>query len=211
MYYLYQMILLIATHNPAKKNEIKKWIAGEIPGIEIVTLDDVGITADPEETGTTFEENAELKAKYYAEKSGLPTLADDGGIVIDALDGEPGVKSKRWLERDASDQELIDYTLERMKDVAGTKRSARFTVVLHFIDPVSGQDIVEKESVEGSISKHQTQTWQPGFPYRAVFKVNHFNKFYDELTPQEHDRINHRRIAIHRLAKKISRQYHSTL
>lgn len=197
------MKILIATHNPAKQSELQKWLRKAIAGIEVVTLDDLHITDDPEETGKTFAENAKLKAEYYAKKSRLPTIADDGGIEIDALNGEPGVISKRWLGHDATDQELIDYTLLRMKDVSPDKRTARFTVVLCFVEPVSGRQVIKTESIEGTISVRPSQTWQPGFPYRAVFKVSHYNKYYDELTPGEHETVNHRHRAIEKLAESI--------
>ena len=90
--------LLIATTNPGKLSEINRFL-GDLP-VELVGLKDAGITDAVEETGSTFEENAILKAKYYCKKSGLPTLADDGGFEIDALDGQPGVKSHRWIHRD---------------------------------------------------------------------------------------------------------------
>jgi len=95
--------------------------------VTLVGLADVGITEAPEETGISFQENAILKAKFYAEKSKLPTLADDGGLEIDALNGEPGVKSHRWIhqDREDTDEELIQYTLDRMKDIVDTNRGAQ--------------------------------------------------------------------------------------
>jgi XTP/dITP diphosphohydrolase len=205
------MQLLIATHNPAKIKELSDGVHEVLPEIDIKTLEDVHISEDPEETGKTFEENALLKAKYYAQKSGLPTLADDGGIMIDALNGEPGVMSKRWLGRDATDQELIDYCLERMRGVAAGKRTARFNVVLCFFDPSINKTIIVTESIEGAIAEKQTDNWPPGFCYRAVFIVYKFRKFYGELSPAEHDQINHRLIAIRRLGKELSTLYHNSL
>lgn len=204
------MKLLIATHNPAKKKEIGEWLGQEIPNVEIITLDYLQIKEDPDETGKTFEENAILKAAFYAEKSGLPSIADDGGLQIDALGGAPGVMSKRWLGRAAPDQELINHTLAMMKEVPPHKRTARFTLVLCFYDPKTNKTLLETESVEGSIATRARDTWRPGFQYRAVFIVKKFGKYYDDLTPQEHATINHRYIAVKRLAKKIRSLYHDS-
>ncbi|MBI1863360.1 non-canonical purine NTP pyrophosphatase [Candidatus Microgenomates bacterium] len=197
------MQLLIATHNPAKKKELTEGLLAVLPDCNITSLDDLGITRDPEETGKTFEENACLKATYYAAQSGLTTLADDGGILIDALNGEPGVLSKRWLGRAATDQELIDYCLKRMMGVPPEKRTARFTVVLCVVDPVTKNMTTVTESIEGFIAETSSKHWSPGFCYRAVFIVKQFNKYFDDLTQQEHEQINHRLIALRRLAKKL--------
>jgi XTP/dITP diphosphohydrolase len=203
------MKLLIATRNPAKKNELERGLNLFIPDGQLITLDDLGITLEPEETGESFESNARLKADYYSKRAGLPTVADDGGIMIDALGGEPGVHSKRWLGRDATDQELIDYTLRRMKGVPPEKRTARFTTVLCFMDPALRRTITVSESLEGMIAETQTTKWQHGFPYRAIFKIKDYDTYYDELTEQQHEMVNHRLKAIRRLAKQLQDQYMS--
>src|SRR3989338_8019507 len=117
--------LLIATHNPAKVTEIKLGLSPLRKfGIKILTISDLKIKDKPEETGKTFEENALLKAKFYAEISKLPTIADDGGVAIKVLNGEPGVKSRMWVGYEATDQELINHTIERLKGKSLSKRSA---------------------------------------------------------------------------------------
>src|SRR3989344_3009105 len=143
-------ILLIATSNPGKLEEIKRFLA-DLP-IELAGLKDVHITETVEETGTTFEENAILKAKFYAKRSGLPTLADDGGFEIDVLAGQPGVKSHRWIhgDRDDSDEELIQYTLDRMKSLPREKRGAQLRLVLALVLP-SGEVFTAEEKVRGII------------------------------------------------------------
>ena len=127
--------LLIATTNPGKLTEIKRFLV-DLP-IELVGLKDIGITDVVEETGSTFEENAILKATYYCKKSGLPTLADDGGFEIDALGGEPGVKSHRWIhgDREDTDEELITYTLVKLKGLSRAMRGAQLRLVLALIFP----------------------------------------------------------------------------
>ncbi|MBP7967512.1 non-canonical purine NTP pyrophosphatase, partial [Candidatus Woesebacteria bacterium] len=100
--------LLLATTNKAKQAEITFGLQPLLEkGVTIVSLRDFPSIEEPEETGATFEENAKLKAQYYAQKTGLPALADDGGLMIDALGGEPGVKSRRWPGYSATDTELI--------------------------------------------------------------------------------------------------------
>lgn len=201
------MNLLIATHNPAKKQELKEgfksFIVGTGRDLSLLFLDDLNITVDPEETGTTFLENARLKAHYFGDLSHLPAIADDGGIEIDALNGKPGVHSKRWLGRDATDADMIAYTLDQLKGVTEKKRSAHFTVCLYYFNPNTGFETSVTESVAGHISTSPSGLARKGFPYRALFIVDKFKKYYDELTDQEHRDINHRLRAIQKLIPLI--------
>lgn len=197
------MKILLGTHNPAKKKELAEALHSVLPSAHLLTLADLNISHDPEETGTTFEQNAKLKAEYYARSSKLPTIADDGGILIDALNGEPGVHSKRWLGYDAADEELIAHTLDRLKDVPMDKRTARFTVVLCYVNRATNNVFTISESIEGIIDTVPNKTWLRGFPYRALFRVLPFNKYYDDLTREEHTLINHRYKAMERLAQLI--------
>ncbi len=176
--------------------------------VEIVTLRELGITDDPEETGATFEDNALLKARYYFDKMGIPALADDGGVEIDALGGAPGVHSRRWMGRVASDQELIDYTLEQMKDVAPPNRMARFSIALCFY-PNAANSMIVKDSTLGYVATQAHITPEEGFPYRALFVVEQFNKLYDELTPVQHKQVNHRDKALAQLAPHILSWYNT--
>jgi XTP/dITP diphosphohydrolase len=203
--------ILIATHNPAKLGELRQTFSTLLPeDVQLTSLTDVGITEDVEETGHTFEENAKLKALYYAKKSQLPTIADDGGICIDALNGAPGIHSKRWLGREASDAELIHYCLEQMRGVPETKRTAHFEVVLAFCPPDvdSPADI---QTARGTVDGHMTTTRHentpPGFPYRALFVVDKYGLYYDELSPLQHEHINHRVHAAQSLAPAILAWY----
>ena len=196
--------LLIATHNPAKKQELWNGFAPLlISKINLLFLDDLHITNEPEETGKTFEENARLKAEYFADISHLPTVADDGGIEIDALGGEPGVKSRRWLGYDASDKELIDYTLLRMKDIPKDKRTARFKVVLHYVNPETKKWSAITTSIEGSIALHASEKRVDGFPYRTLFIVHRFDKNYEDLSPEEYSQVGHRLQAVKKLIPLI--------
>lgn len=197
--------LLIATTNPGKLAEIRLFLS-DLP-VELVSLTDVGITDTVEETGETFKDNAMLKAKYYAEKSGLPTIADDGGFEIDALGGEPGVKSHRWVhgDRESTDEDLIAYTFERMKDVPEGKRKAQLRLVLAFVHPGSPMVATAEEFIRGIVPLAPSTVRHAGFPYRSILFLPELNKFYDHLsfTPEETERYNHRKKALDKLKPVI--------
>jgi XTP/dITP diphosphohydrolase len=196
--------LLLATHNPAKLEELKKGL-GPLAnaGIKLVSLADLGINQEPEETGKTFEENALLKAEFYANLASLPSVADDGGICIDALGGEPGVKSHMWLGRPVGDEELIKYTLKRLKNVPKARRSAYFTTTLCFYDPGAKTKLFEEGRLKGYIANQTSAKRIKGYPYRSLFIVKGLNTYYAHLTVAEHLKINHRLNALKRLMQKM--------
>lgn len=200
------MDLLIATHNPAKKDELRHGFSSLVEsGINLVFLDDLHITADPEETGTTFLDNAKLKAEYFAAISHLPTIADDGGIEIDVLNGEPGVHSKRWLGRDADDNELITHTLARLRDVPMEKRTAHFRIVLYYHNPLTGKGASSPAALDGRIALAVGPDAKKGFPYRSLFVVDKYDKYYDELNEAEHTSVNHRLLAAQKLIPLVKK------
>jgi len=189
--------LLIATTNLAKLAEIKEFLS-DLP-IECVGLEDMGITQTVDETGATFEENAVLKAKTYAEISGIPTLADDGGLEIDALHGEPGVHSHRWIHKDREDEdeELIGHVIERMKRIPKSKRGAQLRLVLALVLP-EGTVKTSEGVIRGVIGTKPSSYRRKGFPYRSLLYLPEIKKFYnhDELTDEENKAYNHRRKAL---------------
>lgn len=197
--------ILIASTNPGKIAEIKIGLQElEKQGIKILILNDVKVgDKEPVETGKTFQENAFIKAKFYAHLTHLPCLSDDGGLVIPYLNYEPGVKSRRWLGRDASDEELIEYTLSNLRGCTGSKRTAYLETCLCFYDHQTNKAIYETEKVIGHISNTPSLKRISGFPYRALFIVDEFNKYYDELSDKEHQQVNHRLKALKRLTKRI--------
>ncbi len=196
--------LLLATHNRAKLQELKTGAAGLVSqSIKILSLSNLNITTEPEETGKTFEENALIKARYYAEKTGLPTIADDGGLEIEILDGEPGVKSKRWVGHEGTDEELITYTLKRLTGLPKQKRKAYLSVCLCYFDPKTKMTLCKQEKINGHIAEVPSGRPTNGYPFRALFVVDELGKYYDELTEEEHNKINHRLKALKRLINNI--------
>lgn len=198
--------LLIATSNPGKRNEIKKAFH-DFP-IEILDLSSVSVNEKPQETGLTFEENALIKARFYALRTHLPAIADDGGFEIDALNGEPGVKSHRWIDpkREAEDEELIKFTLLKMKDLPLEKRGAQLRLVMAIVFP-DGHEFTVEDKVRGIVPLKPSPSRTLGFPYRSLLFLPEINKFYNEheLTPEENLRFNHRLRAVEQL-KPLIRQ-----
>ncbi|MCR4263108.1 MAG: non-canonical purine NTP pyrophosphatase [Candidatus Roizmanbacteria bacterium] len=195
--------LLIATHNPAKFNDICRFLS-DIP-YELVSLNDRGITEDVEEDQPTFELNAIKKAKFFAEKSGLPTLGDDSGMEIDCLGGKPGVFSKRWAG-DESDGSIISHTLQQLKGVPAEKRGAQFRVVIAYAKP-DGSVITAEGVTRGIIAdKPYSGKITKSFPYNQLLFLPELNKYYhdDELTKEELLRYNHRKIALAKLKKYLT-------
>jgi XTP/dITP diphosphohydrolase len=195
------MKLLIATTNPSKFKEASASLSGF--GFEVLSLKDFPGSGDVEETGATFEENALLKAKTYFKRTKMPCIADDGGIVVDALDGAPGVASHRWLGDDATDEDRANGILERMKGVPREKRTARIGGIIVFFDGV--HTLKAENWLEGYISDRVMGDIQPGFPYRHVLIIPQFGKAYSELTEAEHEAVSFRRKSIRELAPQIAK------
>jgi len=196
--------ILIASRNKGKIGEIKKGLKNlEELGIEILTLNDVLVGEDPVESGKDFQENSQIKAKFYSDKTGLPTLSDDAGLVIPFLNNEPGVLSRRWPGYEATDQQLIDFTLLHLRGVKPINRTAYLKTCMCFYDPKADRYIIEEGAIKGKIAETPYPILTPGYPYRVLFIVDKLNKYYEELTHEEHERINHRLKALNKLTKKI--------
>lgn len=190
--------LLIATTNKGKLNEFKNFLS-DLP-LTLVSLEDVGIFDDVEETGATYKENAELKAAFYAKKSGLPAIADDGGIEISALGGAPGVKSRRWIGNEATEEDLINHMKKVAKELPDTNRKAAFRLALSFALP-DGFLWTEYGEVEGIIAKEPLVRVLKGYPFRSFFYLPQVKKYYheDQLSEEEQKLYNHRRKAVEKL------------
>jgi len=196
--------ILIATTNPGKIKEIIDGLKSlEKFGIGFVRLNDVGVEEKVEEIGKTFCENAKIKAVFYGEKTNLPTIADDGGLIIPYLNNEPGVKSRRWLGYEASDEELIQYTLKQLNNQPKENRIAFLQTCVCFYHPQTKKIFFQEENIKGWIAKNPSSRRIKGYPFRSLFIVEKFNKYYDELTAEEHRQANHRLRAIEKLVPKI--------
>ena len=184
------MKILLATRNPAKIKDYQRILEEE--SLSIATLESLGIKNEFEEEANTFEENARAKALFYHQLAQLPTLADDGGFEIDYLNGGPGVKSRRWLGKEASDEEIIEHLKQVIKTIPPDKRQARFTTVLCLVK--SEKEIYfAKNSIEGYLTEEFHSGYPHGFPYRAHFIEKTFSRHLMDLTAGEYDQINHRR------------------
>ncbi len=179
--------LLIATHNRGKLREYGE-LLGQLP-FDLVTLDDVGIREEVEESGETLEANARLKAETYARASGLVTLADDSGLFVDALGGEPGVHSKRYAGEGKTDAERNQFLLAKLQKVPRGQRSARFRCVIAIAEPQGPTRLSEGEC-EGEIGFEPRG--EHGFGYDPLFVLNDLGKRMAELSTEEKNRISHR-------------------
>lgn len=199
------MKLLIATSNPGKFQELRSFLS-DLP-LDIVSLKDLNITEEIEETGKTYKENAEKKALFYAKISNLPTIADDGGIEIAALNGEPGIKTRRWFGHEATDEELIAHMIKLAKELPENNRKAYFKTVVSFALP-TGEVWSENGEVEGEIAREPFKKYLKGYPFRSFFYLPQIKKYYheNELSPQEEKLYNHRYKAIQKL-KPVIKNY----
>ena len=189
--------LLIATNNRGKVREYQILLSG-IP-FELVTPAQQGIKLDVVETGATFKENALLKASAFASAGGLLTLADDSGLEVDALNGEPGIRSSRYAGEGATDADRVRFLLDKLKEIPWEKRTARFRCVIAIAEP-DGKVEFCSGACEGII------TFEPkgneGFGYDPIFCFPDLNKTMAELPMEVKNKISHRAHAAE-LAKKI--------
>ena len=198
------MKLLIATHNKGKCKEIESALEGL--NIEILNLSDLGIIEDVEETGTTYEENAILKAKFFAEKSGLPTIADDSGINIDALKGELGVKTRRWgAGENATDEEWMDYFLKRMENE--TNKKAEFFTTIAYLPTPESEPMIFTGKCKGLITETIEAPYLPGIPLSSTFKPEGIDTVYSALTPEQKNAISHRGRAASALREYLEKNF----
>ena len=187
--------ILIATKNPGKVRELKELLAG-LP----IVLHHAGQFSDlvePEETGLTFAENAILKARYYAEKTGLTALADDSGLEVDALAGAPGVFSARYAGAKASNEERIDRLLAELAE--RSERSARFVCMMAVSDPQGEIRFLAEGICEGSIAPYPQG--KNGFGYDPIFIPADFTQTFGELPAEIKRKISHRGRAMEKIIR----------
>ncbi|MBI1919300.1 non-canonical purine NTP pyrophosphatase [Candidatus Microgenomates bacterium] len=198
--------LLIATRNSGKLLEISNFLSS-LP-IKTVSLADLGIKDNVEETGKTYQENSVKKARFYAKLSGLPTIADDGGVEIDALGGAPGVKSRRFFGKngkEATDEEIMIAMKKLVAKFSPDKQDATFKVVITLALPNRETFSVEGE-IKGILRDPRVKLLS-GYPYRSFFYLPKIKKYYheSELSEEEQKLYNHRYKAIKKLKPIIKK------
>jgi XTP/dITP diphosphohydrolase len=189
--------ILIATRNRGKLREFRRLF--ESSGLQILGLADLSIDRDHEETGTTFAENAHMKALSYSLETTIPVLADDSGLEVDALGGRPGVYSARYAGPGATDSDRIKRLLSELNERAGS-RAARFVCALALAR--AGQLLLEAEGeCKGIIERYPRGS--NGFGYDPIFLFPELGKTYAELTEEEKNLCSHRANAVHALLDKL--------
>lgn len=191
--------LVVATRNQGKIAELQRMLSEHAPAIRLRSVSEFDV-ADVEETGTTFEENALLKAQTIATLTGLPALADDSGIAIDALNGAPGVFSARWAGKHGDDAANIEKVLLELQDIPTPQRGAQFVCVIALAMP-DGRNLTVRAELRGVV--RFTPEGDFGFGYDPIFQPEGFSITTAQMTPQQKDEISHRGKALREIAPKI--------
>lgn len=206
------MKICAATGNAGKLRELRRILEGQ--GHQVVSQKELGITIEPDETGTTFKENALIKAKTICAASGLPTIADDSGLCVDVLGGVPGVYSARYCGHHGDDEANNDKLLEAMRDVPAGQRGAKFVSAVCLILP-DGRQLTCVGECPGSIA-FERLCGDYGFGYDPLFipeqcgvgrresRPNTEGRSYAQLTPDEKDAISHRGNALAKLESRLA-------
>ncbi len=190
------MRIIAATTNQGKVKEIQA-ILKDL-NIDIVAQEDAGLDIEIEETGTTFEQNALIKARAVSMMCDEPVLADDSGLCVEALGGEPGVYSARYAGEDASDEERMKKVL---RELGGTKnRKAKFVTVMAIVFP-DGTELTAQGEAEGEITYEPRG--QGGFGYDPIFYSGEIQKTFAQATEEEKNRVSHRKRALETLYEKL--------
>ena len=197
------MKVVLASHNKKKMVEMRAILSRM--GVGVISQAEVGLDLEPEETGTTFEENARIKAKAVMEASGLPAIADDSGLMVDALGGEPGVYSARYGGEGLDDTGRWQLLL---KNMAGqTNRACKFVSVICCAFP-DGTELMARGECPGVLA--QGPSGDGGFGYDPVFYLPQLGKTMAQLTPEEKNQISHRAQALAGFQIEWEKQHHGT-
>ena len=189
------MKIVLATHNHDKEIELQHSLRGL--GVEICSLSEYPDIGEIEETGATLLENSLLKAHTVHGRTGLPAIADDTGLEVDALDGAPGVYSARFAGADATYEDNLNKLLFSMEEVSEERRSARFRTVISFVD--GNQELWTEGHIDGKIIDFPRGN--AGFGYDPVFYIPQLEKTFAELSTEEKNKISHRGLALQKLRK----------
>ena len=197
--------LVLATRNQGKITEFRRILEELAPGqIELIGVDKFPDLVDVEETGTSFEENSLLKARYTSQATGLPAIADDSGLCVDALNGDPGIFSARWAGVHGNDQANLEKVLDQLKDVPDQKRTAHFKCVASLVLP-DGREQVAEGRFEGHIL--HAPVGENGFGYDPIFMPDGFNTSFAEMEMNEKGNISHRGKAIEKLVTFLNKHH----
>ena len=194
--------LLLATRNAGKLAELRRLLHDAVPGVEVVGLGDVPEYPEAPETGATFSDNALLKAREAVKYTGLPAVADDSGITVDALNGMPGVLSARWSGRHGDDDANTALLLGQLADVPDERRGAAFVCAAALVTPEGAEEVLERDW-RGRIIHEKRGT--NGFGYDPVFVPDGLQQTSAELDPAEKDARSHRGQAFAALVPVIAR------
>ena len=194
------MKVVVATRNKGKLREIVPLLAGL--KLELCTIDELAPDAELREDGVTFVENALAKARQAVRATGLPAIADDSGLEVDALDGAPGVYSARYAGPGADDDSNNAKLLEALEAVPPARRTGRFRCVAVFVDPARGLEIVREGACEGVVL--EAKRGEDGFGYDPLFFVPTVGRTMAELPLEEKNRLSHRAAAFRALADALA-------
>ena len=189
--------IVIATHNPDKKKEII--IALQELGVNILSLDNFPEIGEIEETGSTLLENSLIKARTVSAITGIPAIADDTGLEVDALNGAPGIYSARYAGINVSYEDNVRKLLSEMSSTDMDSRTARFRTVVSFHSPK--KELWTEGVIEGSIT--MSAIGNGGFGYDSVFRVEQTGKTFAEMTRQDKNKISHRGVALEKMCKLL--------
>lgn len=191
--------LVLASHNPHKLREVREVLGAVVPGLDVVAAPDLGADA-PVEDGTTFAENALLKARALAAHTGLPAIADDSGLVVDILGGAPGIFSARWCGRHGDDRANLELLLAQLADVAPAHRGARFVCAAALVVP-GGREVVEHGELVGRLLT--APVGNGGFGYDPILVPDGDTRSCAQLSAAEKNAISHRGKAFRALAPRV--------
>lgn len=194
--------VLLASNNKKKLEELQRILAPIVPGIEVLGLGDVPAYEEPAETEPTFEGNALLKARAALAATGLPSIADDSGICVDALNGMPGVLSARWSGPAKDNHANNLLLLGQLEDVPDERRGASFVAAVAFVRE-GAEDVIVRGEMPGSVIRELRGTG--GFGYDVLFAAEGYDRTTAELTVEEKDAISHRGKALRELAPIVAK------
>ena len=197
--------LVLATRNAKKLAELDRLLAGAGLDVEILGSDAFGDLPEIEETGSTFAENSLIKARAVSTHTGLIAIADDSGLCVDALNGQPGIYSARWAGQGATDESNVDLVLEQIREVEPARRTAHFACAAALVLP-SGEEYVVQGQVNGVLLTQRRGVG--GFGYDPIFLPDGFDITTAEMTSEQKDAISHRGQAMRALVPVIQEHVH---